>query len=371
MRAAVNGWSHDAGTRGRRRRALPAAMLLALLGACTTFGPGVVRYQQADYASALAEAGKRQMLLNILKLRYGDVPSFVTVSQILAGYSVQGTISVGTELLSGNSLRLSDDANIGLGGTFTNNPTVTYAPVTGANFARSFLTPLQPADLFGLMLAGSEPMLVLTLGLHSIGTFDNERSGPGVHQPAVPEFVETLELLLRLQRSGRLTVRLDVRDQKRVAWLQLEDGGGAEDRAAGRRLRQLLRLPPDRRVFEVVYALDEAGPGQIPIRTRSLIEVLGQLAADIDVPADDTAEGRAFPASPPADELPPLPHIVVHHSLLEPPDAFVTVNYDGDWFWIANNDLATKRVLSFVMLLSSLSDSSRPSQLPVISIPAG
>ena len=75
-------------------------------------------------ASALAEAGKRQILLNILKLRYGDVPAFVSVSQILAGYSVQGTFSVGTELLSGNSLRLSDDANVGIGGTFTMEPYV-------------------------------------------------------------------------------------------------------------------------------------------------------------------------------------------------------------------------------------------------------
>ena len=45
--------------------------------------------------------------------------------------------------------------------------------------------------------------------------------------------------------------------------------------------------------------------------------------------------------------------------------------YDGDWFWIANDDLRTKRVFTFVMLLLSLSESSKPGQPPVISIPTG
>ena len=52
-------------------------------------------------------------------------------------------------------------------------------------------------------------------------------------------------------------------------------------------------------------------------------------------------------------------------------DAYAAVSYNGNWFWIGDDDLATKRVFSFVMLLLSLSESSRPGQPPVISIPAG
>jgi hypothetical protein len=371
MPVAVNGPRHDAGNR-RRWPASPSVLALAtMLAACSSFGPATVRNQQADYASALAEAGKRQTLLNILKLRYGDVPAFVSVSQILAGYSVQGTFSVGTELLSGNSLRLSDDANIGVGGTFTNSPTVTYTPVTGASFARTFLAPLAPADLFGLMLAGVQPELVFGLGLHSIGGFDNERSGPGIHRAAGPGFDLVLRLLLSLQQDGQLTIRLAVRDLQRVAWLKLEGGGNEGTQAAARRLREMLRLPPEQNVFELVYTLDDAKPGQIGIRTRSLVEVLGQLAADIDVPRSDVDEGRTYEALAVADPLARFPGINVRHGFLEPRDAFVSVNYDGDWFWIPNSDLGTKRVFSFVMLLLSLSESSRPGQAPVISIPAG
>ena len=54
---------------------------------------------------------------------------------------------LGADILTGGSLRLDKDANVGIGGTFTNNPTITYSPVTGAEFARTFLAPLPPADL--------------------------------------------------------------------------------------------------------------------------------------------------------------------------------------------------------------------------------
>jgi hypothetical protein len=370
MPAEVN---HPTRPRYPWRRALLALSALGLLalGGCTGFGPQTMRYQQADYANAVADGAKRQTLLNIVKLRYGDVPTFISVSQILAGYSLQGTFSVGTDVLSGGSLRLSDSANLGVGGTFTNNPTVTYAPVIGADLARTFLAPLQPADLFGLMLAGVPPELVFGLGLHSIGSHYNERSSPGAYVAAEPEFAEVLGLLVDLQRSGQLAVRLAVQDQQRIAWLSLAGNRDAGDRATERRLRELLGLPADRQEFEVVYTLAPPRSGQIAIRTRALIEVLGQLAADIDVPSGDVVEGRTYDTAATDGWADRFPRISVRHGFLEPPDAFVSVPYDGDWFWIANNDLRTKRVFTFVMLLLSLSESSKPGQPPVIAIPTG
>ena len=350
------------------RATLGWLLALCLVG-CTGFGPSTMRYQQSDYAAALADAGKRQALLNILKLRYGDVPSFVRVNQILAGYSLQGTFSAGTEILTGGSLRLDKNANVGIGGTFTNNPTITYSPVTGAEFARTFLAPLPPADLFGLMLSGVPPELALGLGLHSIGGFDNERVAPGSQTAADPRFGAALGLLIELQRAGRLKVQFAVKGDDRVVSVGFGRGDGPD--APERRLRRLLALRDGLETFEVVYALAAVRPGQIPIRTRSLVEVLGQLAADIDVPADDLAAGRTYPTPPRDPAAAVFPQIVVRHGQFEPKDPFVAASYDGDWFWIDNDDLATKRVFSFVMLLLSLSESSRPGQAPLITIPAG
>ena len=346
-------------------------LLTSALAGCTGFGPHTLSYQQADYAAALADAGKRQTLLNIVKLRYGDVPAFVTVNQILAGYSLQGTVSVGTEVLTGGSFQLSDDANVGLGGTFTNSPTITYAPVTGADFARTFLAPLQPADLFGLMLSSVPPELVLGLGLHSMGPYNNERATADAQLPPDPMFTEVLALLLELQRAGRLPIQLAVGSRERVASVKI--GPGATEDSPERRLRSLLALPADRENFEIIYSLGGARPGEIPIRTRSLLEVMGQIAADIVVPEGDVRDGRTDGGDHAADggDWLRLPHVHIRHGLFEPRDAFAAVPYDGDWFWIANSDFGSKRVFSFVMLLLSLSESSRPGQAPVITYPAG
>ena len=351
-----------------RARAVARACLLSWsLAGCTAFGPATLRDQQADYASALADAGKQQTLLNIVKLRYGDVPALVSVNQIVAGYSVQGTFSVGTDLLTGGSLHLSDDANVGVGGTFTNNPTVTYAPVTGADFARTLLAPMPPADLFALILAGVPAELVLGLGLHSIGPYANKRATPGALTAADPGFGQAFELLLQLQRSGRLAVQLTVNEQDRVATLRI--GRGEPPDSAESRLRSMLKLLPDRDTFEVVYTLAEPKPGQIAIRTRSLVEVLSQLAADIDVPAGDLTAGRTYASLPDLTTPGWFPRVEVRYGSLRPRDAFVAAFYDGDWFWIANDDLASKRVFSFVLLLTSLRESSKPGQPPVITIP--
>ncbi|MGD9511079.1 MAG: hypothetical protein AB7X49_21285, partial [Geminicoccaceae bacterium] len=346
-----------------------ALLPLALVVGCTSFGPQTMREQQADYAAAVADGGKRQTLLNIVRLRYGDVPAFLSVSQILAGYSLQGTFSAGTDILSGGSLRLSDDANVGVGGTFTNNPTVTYAPVTGANFARTFLAPMQPADLFGLMLGGTSPSLVLGLGLHSIGGYANERASAESQVAADPGFAEVLALLIELQHLGRLSIQLAVVGQDRLATLGLAVGE-TED-GPERRLRRLLDLPPDQTTFPLVYTLGAPRPGQIAIRTRSLIEVLSQLAGDIEVPEGDVADGSTYAGLPFAGSTVRLPRITVDHGVFEPRQAYAAANYNGTWFWIGAGDLESKRVFSFVMLLLSLSESSRPDQPPVISIPAG
>lgn len=54
-----------------------------------------------DYSSAIAESWKQQTLLNIVKLRYMDLPVFVDVASIVSDYSIQTGISVNGTLHAG------------------------------------------------------------------------------------------------------------------------------------------------------------------------------------------------------------------------------------------------------------------------------
>jgi hypothetical protein len=306
-----------------------------------------------------------------VRLRYADVPTFLSVNQVVAGYTVQGTISVGTDVLNNGAFEFSEDMNLGVGGTFTDNPVVTYAPVAGRDFAQLLLAPLQPPDLFGLLLAGLPADLVLGLGLRSLNGLQNERAGSSGVSPADGAFREALSLLVELWSAGALSANPEGAGNARSVGLTLQQTSDPTISALQQRLRRLLGLEQGARELPVVYDRGLRSPSALAVRTRSLIEVLGQLAADVDVPEGDLESGRTYRVAESQDPESLVPRLVVRNGLLEPGDALVSAYYSGRWFWIDDKDLASKRVFSFVMLLLSLAQSVQPGQPPVITIPAG
>jgi len=61
------------------------AIALAFLTGCTTIGPQTVPRDRFDYNTAIADSWKEQTLLNIVKLRYADMPLFVEVASVVSG----------------------------------------------------------------------------------------------------------------------------------------------------------------------------------------------------------------------------------------------------------------------------------------------
>jgi hypothetical protein len=263
-----------------------------------------------------------------------------------------------------------------LGGTFSDNPTITYTPLTGVEFADTLLAPLAPADVVGLVLAGVPIRLALGVGLHSLGDYHNEVSGTLPNAQADPQFIELVGLIDELTRGGWIALtntapadreakgRLDekAKDAKRPTYLLFRPGLQAKVA----RVRELLRLDPKRNEFELIFGLGPSkDPEKIAFRTRSLIEILGDLAGAVDVPKAAGAEQRGGAVRLFA------PEVKVRTSPEPPGAAFVVVRYQGDWYYIANNDLRSRQLFTLCMLLYSLAQSGKPLQLPVLTIPTG
>ena len=99
-------------------RALAAGVLLT---GCQHLGPRTVAVDRFDYSSAIADSWKQQTLLNIVKLRYMDLPVFVDVASIVAGYSLQTGVTVNGVLSSEKAVQ-GDYASIGGSAIYTDRP---------------------------------------------------------------------------------------------------------------------------------------------------------------------------------------------------------------------------------------------------------
>ena len=77
-------------------------ILFALAGilfvsGCASLGPGSVNRDRFNYITALSDSWKQQMMLNLLKVRYSDVPIFMDFASVISAYEVTGEVSLGAQ----------------------------------------------------------------------------------------------------------------------------------------------------------------------------------------------------------------------------------------------------------------------------------
>src|SRR4029453_3662502 len=331
------------------------------LAGCTSFGPGTVNRDRFDYTEAVAESWKRQMLLNLVKIRYGDTPVFFDVGQIVSAYSIQSTFSAAgsANLFTVASAHVGvPDASVGVGaqGTYIDRPTITYAPLAGERFARSLMTPVPPVTILHFIRAGYPVDVVMRLFTQEVNGVHNRHGGDLAARPADSEFVALLEGLLRIQTSGAIGLRVHRIDREEATLITFRRKVEPDVEEAMIDVRKLLGLDPISREFKVVYGALAANDKEIAILSRSVLEVLIELSSYITVPEAHVTERRVAATSAnesgPDGSMPPLIHSAT--SVARPSDAFVAVPYRGYWFWIDDRDRPSKRLFTFLMFVFSL-----------------
>jgi len=94
-----------------------------VIAGCTNIGPGTVPRDRFDYNTAISDSWKEQTLLNIVKIRYADMPLFVDVASIVSGYTLEGSVQLGGTV-SGSSAVQGDFLNLGTQGKYTDRTTI-------------------------------------------------------------------------------------------------------------------------------------------------------------------------------------------------------------------------------------------------------
>jgi len=351
---------------------LLAATLLT--SGCTGIGPNTVARDRFDYTAAISDSWKRQMLFNMVKIRYGDAPVFLDLSSVISQYQIAGQINLGATFSNyPSNSPWGTTANVGGTGQYIDRPTITYSPVMGDKFARSLMSPVPPPAILSLVQAGYPVDLVFRLLVQEINGVRNRFGGEARAQSAEPEFYSLIEKMRKIQSSGAIGMRFKKREkEKEEATLMVIRA--VRDPAVeilSAEVRKLLGLDPLGREFSVVYGAVPKDDKEIAILTRSILEVIVDISADIEVPASHVKEKRVGPTyvEEAVRDGKILPLIRIHSSSGKPDDAFVSVSYRGFHFWIDDRDLMSKKIFSFLMFVFTLVETGEKGTAPIVTVP--
>ncbi len=342
-------------------------LLLAFSG-CAPLGPPTVSRDRFEYTNAVAESWKRQMLLNILKIRYGDAPIFLDVTSIINQYSLETELR-GT--LGWSNPPIADRQELAGTGRYYDRPTITYAPLSGEKFARNLMTPTPPATVLGLVEGGYPIDYVFRILVHSINGVENQFGGAARSRRADPEFYTLLEKLRQIQASGAMALRVKKMENQGALLMVFRKRADEQAKSSGREARRILGLNEDAREFRVFYGSTSDNDDEIALHTRSFLEILTDVSSTVEVPAEHVAEKRVPPTMESEGEGVKGNLIRIRHSTTPPEDAFAAVPYRNGWFWIDDRDYLSKRLFSFLMFVMTLSETGGKDGAPVVTISAG
>jgi hypothetical protein len=341
-----------------------------VMAACQTIGPGSVQRDRLNYANAIGDSWKEQALLNIVKLRYFDTPVFLDVASVISSYTLQSQIDIAARIFP--SSPPDTFRNFGASGLYTDRPTISYAPVTGEKYVTNLLRPVPPQAIFAMIQAGHQADYILQAAVRAINDVYNYSGAPARARREDPTFRFVINAFRRIQQAGALGMRIEKRGGAEVTLIFFRENASDEVAKDIRLLKEALGLGSDKKEIRLDFGALRHSDDQIALLTRSMMEMLVELSAGIDVPQQHLVEGRARAGPESVVRAAPSegPLARIHSSSEAPTDAYVAVRYRNYWFWIDDRDLDSKRAFTFLRIFSSIAETGTVPQVPIITIPA-
>lgn len=355
-----------------------------------------------------------------MRLHYRDLPVSVAVTDISAPFEVSGSMAIGGSA--------SGDSNFTTGGGFSysERPTLSLSILAGGEFQKRLLSPLDISEISLLIGSGWRIDRVLMFAVERLNGLDNANSASGPTPALAPEYKNFREAAMLLEelrasplvrtdhRSSRrtigaalkpsqirgdaminasaagLTFEKGLREEEgfqltvgeRVMMLRFRDSSAEHPKV--RRLRELLRLHPDRKAFDIVASAvssidplqPQASVGELAIDTRSLMGVPFYLSNGVQTPPEHLAQGLVRPTRTADGQLFEWKDLLgglinIHASRTAPENAAIAIQHRGYWFFVADDDASTKTTFMLLSELFALQSGEPTRQRPVLTLPAG
>jgi len=412
----------------RPRLRVPAAAALlcgVLLGGCAG-GPDALQQTRLQYNEVIKATTEQQLLLNIVRLRYTDTPSSLSVANIAAQFELVRQLQLTPFFAaSGAEPNRSFSAVLPQAGvSYADRPTFSLVPIDDAEFTRKLFTPLTLEGVIYLAKTTWPIGTVFRLYLENLNWVPNAEFASGPTPDVAPKYSDFLVGVLalqNLQQQGRIVFSTEERFEaaggpiassqvsaasvieaaKNGLELRPEPGGASWalvrktrqpvlyvdpailDSGAMREFVRVFGLKPGLTKYDVTVdslvpfsAPAPEGHAILDLEPRSLLQAMYFVSHGVDVPPEHEARGIARATR--AEDGSVFDWIKVTQGVFRarwsrgdapPANAHTAVFYQGCWFYIDEADHDSKATFSLLMELTRLDLQAKPGDRPLLTLP--
>ena len=362
-------------------------LAVVLSGCQSAFGPRALERTHPAYNEAIIASINEQMLQNLVRMRYRDVPFFLEIGSVTASLSLGANAGVSADVNLGSADSLSPSVGI----AYADKPTISYAPLKGEDLFKRLFNSLPLDSIFVLTQSGWKIDRVFGLCFERINNLYNAPSASGPtpdEEPDYEGFDRLLKLLRTLQKERGIEIgRKEKRDSGEneqdcsedkhsctdIVVKLVTDNDGLKNEID--QVYELLQL--DRSQDEFILNSDflEVENTQWTVRTRSISSLLYYLSHNVDVPSRHRDEKLVTVTRTENDRIfdwkntPAGSRFKIWTSFEQPENAYIATRYRGHWFYIRDDALESKTTFTLLRQLFDLQAGQRQSTGPTLTLP--
>ncbi|MCB1109982.1 MAG: hypothetical protein KDK64_03305 [Chlamydiia bacterium] len=341
---------------------------------------------RTSYNIAAQNTTNQELLLNLVRLRYSDTPYFLELNGITTQFNFSGKVFPSIKIPGFDN---DNPSALGAELGWSNQPTIQYSPLEGKDFAIQLMQPLDLRIIQGLLFTGWDVDRVFRLLIQHMAAINNASTASGpipLKPPSYKKFFECLHLLRHFQAAGQLQigVRYIPSDESHITdedackerpnTIQISFPVNGEDSDRLADLLEGVKKSEGRYVLNMRQAYNEQA--KIGIMTRSLLSTMYYLSLGVEVPQRDIASGTVAMTKNSDGSLFNWGEVVgdlftVRWSRHYPQDAYLAVSYRGNWFYIDDSDINSKRTFVLLQQIYNLQARQQEKESPILSIPIG
>jgi len=226
----------------------------------------------------------------------------------------------------------------------------------------------------------------MRIGIQRLGTAENISLG----EIFLPGYTDRKNLaaaaLKKLKRFERMINLLHILSDREVIEVQQAEDDGLsksylmiaekvpEDlRPLLGELRQLIGLS-NRNRFRITDRVTNIGVDEISIQTHSIMAMLRFMSRGVEVPLEHLREGRVADyglQNRKGEVAVGLIPFRIRSSKARPQNVFAAVRFHNYWYYIDQDDIASKRALILIIVLFRLQAPTPAGAAPILTLPTG